>query len=192
MNMAPRIWVADGTLAGATTPMDGWRTADDLPWTGWPWTEPHTHGPGSGRRRVLVPFNGSPGSVASLGTIADWCSVLSAEAWVLYVRTWDVGRGVRYSCESAAEARAVAQRGALLLRDLGVNASAVTREARREALVKAIVGEAEAVQATTIVMSARVRRFPALPALGSLSAAVSRRSRRPVLVVPTTTAPARP
>jgi nucleotide-binding universal stress UspA family protein len=192
MNMAARIWVADGTLAGATTPMDGRRAGDDLPWTGWPWSEPKTQGPGSGRRRVLVPFSGSPGSVASIGTIADWCSVLGAEAWVLYVRPWDVGRGYRFAWETAAEARAVAQHGALLLRDLGVNASAVTREARREAIVKAIVGEADAVEATSILMSARVRRFPALPALGSLSAAVSRRSRRPVLVVPTTTAPARP
>ncbi len=190
--MASRIWIGNGNLPGLASPVDGSQDGDDLPWTGWPSVKPQTQRPCSGRRRVLVPFSGSVGSVGCIGTIAEWCSVIGAEAWVLYVRPWDVARGCRFAYESVAEARAVAQRGAQLLRDLGVNASAVTRDARREAIVKAIVGEADAVEATSILMSARVRRFPALPSLGSLSAAVTRRSHRPVLVVPTSPPPARP
>jgi len=189
--MASRIWVGDGTFEGAGTRLDGSWDGADLPWTGWPWAEPQIHGHESGRRRVLVPFSGSPSSLAAIDTIANWCSSIAAEAWVLYVRPWDVTRGSRFTPQSAAEARAVAQHGALLLRGLGVNASSVTRDARREAIGKTIVAEADAVEANSILMGARVRRFPSLPAWGSLSAAVTRRSRRPVLVVPTSSAPGR-
>ena len=167
-------------LTATTIGMD---TVDDDPWTGWPLITSRGDGSGSGRRRILVPYNGTRTADRALQVAADWCELLAAEAWVLYVRPWDPVRGGRIFIETPADALAVAREGVSKLRELGVSTSAVVRDASRRGIAGTIVAEAEALGVSSIVMGTHARRTLGAALLGSTSMAVARRSHRAVILV---------
>ncbi len=154
------------------------------PWTGWPSTTLEADGGRSARRRILVPYNGTRIADGALQVAAEWCELLAAEAWVLYVRPWDPVRGGRIFIETPTDALAVAHAGVAKLRGLGAAASTIVRDASRRGIADTIVAEAETLDATSIVIGSPARR-PLMVVLlsGSTSLAVARQSRRPVILV---------
>ena len=130
----------------------GLDTVDDDPWTGWPSSTSQREGGGSSRKRILIPYNGSVAADCALEVAAEWCDLLAAEAWVLYVRPWDPVRGGCLFLETPADARAVAHGGVATLRGLGVAASAIVRDASRRGISDTIVAVAEALAASSIVI----------------------------------------
>jgi nucleotide-binding universal stress UspA family protein len=94
-----------------------------------------------------------------------------------------VARGGYYYAETRGEARARAQQAANRLRLAGVDASATVRNARRERIPAAILAEAAALDVSVIVLGTRARGALSAAMVGSTSAAVARRSSRPVILV---------
>lgn len=135
------------------------------------------------RSRLLFPYSGSPTADAALDVAADWAHALCADAWVLYVRTWDTSRGGHFYIETRAEASALAQVAVSRLRLRGVTASRVVRDADRARLADAILVEAEALDARLIVLGTRARGVLGAALVGSTSMAVARRASRPVILV---------
>lgn len=132
---------------------------------------------------LLVPYSGSRTADSALDVAAEWAHALFANVWVLYVRLWDTCRGGHYYVETRPEARAVAQAAVRQLRLRGVAASTVVRDADRERVAGAILGEADVVDARLIVLGTRSRGTLGRALLGSTSAAVARRATRPLILV---------
>ena len=107
--------------------------------------------------RLLLPYSGSRTADAALDVAIDWARALSADVWVLYVRSWDTCRGGHYFVETPREAHAVAQVAMRLLRRHGVSASEFVRDADREHVARVIVTEADALGARLIVLGSRCR-----------------------------------
>ena len=55
--------------------------------------------PGESSRVALLFRTGSPTADAAL-VVPDWAHSLLADAWVLYVRPWDISRGGHYFVET--------------------------------------------------------------------------------------------
>ena len=132
---------------------------------------------------LLFPYSGSPTADAALDVAAGWAHALFADIWVLYVRPWDTCRGGHYFVETRHEARSVAQTAVRRLRGRGVPASGVLRDASRERVARAILAEADAVDARLIVLGTGSRGVVGRALLGSTSAAVARRTARPLILV---------
>jgi nucleotide-binding universal stress UspA family protein len=156
---------------------------DDDPWPGWPSTTPPRDGGDADRKRILIPYNRTRTADGSLDVAAQWCQLLGAEAWVLYVRPWDPVRGGRIYIETPSEARDVAHAGAGQLRARGIAASALVRNSGRRGIADIIVAEALTLDATSIVMGTPARRALSTALMGSTSMTVARRSPRPVILV---------
>jgi nucleotide-binding universal stress UspA family protein len=134
---------------------------------------------------MLFPYSGSPTAEAALDVAAYWAHELRADVWVLYVRPWDTSRGGHYYVETRLEAAAVAHAAVRRFRSHGLPTSGVVRDAARERVAWAILTEAETVDARLIVLGTRSRGLVSKALLGSTSAAVTRRTVRPlVLLVP--------
>jgi len=135
--------------------------------------------------RLLAPYSGSSTADAGLDLAADLVIALSAEVWVLYVRTWDPlpGGGRVFFFETPGEARRMAQAAVSHVRRRGASASAVVRDAYRAHIPDVILAESETLNASYIVLGTRVRRALTSALLGSTSLAVARRSSRPVLLI---------
>ena len=186
----PRRRLRDGQCSAAADLPDDWSVTpvgfdlvEDDPWTGWPSATPDQDGEGPGRKRILIPYNGTRTADGALEVAAEWCHALAAEAWVLYVRPWDPVRGGRIFIETPSEARAVANGGVGELRARGVSASAMVRDASRRGIADTIVAAAQALGVSSIVMGTPARRVLSAALLGSTSLAVARRSHRPVILV---------
>jgi nucleotide-binding universal stress UspA family protein len=134
--------------------------------------------------RLLAPYSGSSTAGAGLDLAANLGVALSAEVWVLYVRTWDpLPGGGRVFFETAGEAGRTAQAAVSHLRRRGASASAVVRDAYRAHISDVILAESETLNASYIVLGTRVRRALTSALLGSTSLVVARRSSRPVLLI---------
>lgn len=138
---------------------------------------------GRRRRQVLLPYSRSLCARATVAAATEFANATGGSVTVLHLRTYDLVRGCRYYTESTAEAYAVADDGVEQLRRAGVDAESTIRRVPRSGLASAIVGEARDAGAGLIVIGSRRRAH--LDALRpSLSRAVLRRARCPVLVVP--------
>jgi nucleotide-binding universal stress UspA family protein len=153
------------------------------PMAGWPWDPDAARGGGSDPFRVLVPYNGTPVSRSTLDVVAALGRSTSAVAWILYVRPWDVTRAGRFCLETSDEAQQCAHAAATVLRDHGVPASGVVRNARRDRVGHVIAAEAERLDVGCIVMATHAHGAWLSAFLGSVSRKVVRRAKRPVILV---------
>lgn len=133
--------------------------------------------------RLLLPYSGSRTADAALDVAIDWARALSADVWVLYVRSWDTCRGGHYFVETRREAHAVGQVAMRLLRRHGVSASELVRDADREHVARVIVTEADTMGARLIVLGSRARGRLSRALQGSTSTAVARLTRTPLILV---------
>jgi len=144
------------------------------------WPEPDA---GGRLPRLLLPYDGTPRARAALELAGERTLARGGEAWVLYVRVWDTSRGGHYFVETREEACRVATEGVARLRERGVPASGLTRDADRSRVARTIIAEAVALQVGEVVLGAGRRGWWGSVVHGSVSRSVARLAHLPVIGV---------
>ena len=159
-------------------------SSDDITGPDWPRLPDPREDNGSSPFRVLVPFNGTDAARTALDVAADLALRRQALAWILYVRHWDIARGGnRFCLETTEQARQRAHSAVAELRRRGVPASLVIRDAAREKVGHAIVGEAERLDVGCIVMGTHAHGTFISALTGNVPREVARTTTRPIVVV---------
>ena len=134
-------------------------------------------------KRLLLAYGGSKPEQQAIATIAWLLSGADVEVRVLHVRVGDLCRGGSFYFETPAEARALTFDAVARLQGSGVAASGVVCSAYRSDLVRAILGEANGIAASAILLGGRPRRALVTALLGSVSRRIARNARCPVILV---------
>lgn len=145
---------------------------------------------GAGRGlRVLLPYSGSDVANCAIEAMIELAPVLTSEVRVLHVREFDDCRGVRFYVRPQQDALALMHDAVVRLRRRAVAATGIMRSARREDVARAILAEADASNASMILLASPARR-PLLHLLRhDVVRYVLRRTGRPVIVVKATRPP---
>jgi nucleotide-binding universal stress UspA family protein len=139
--------------------------------------------------RVLLPYSGSDVADFAIEAMIELAPLLTSEVRVLHVREFDDCRGARFYRRPQQEALALTHDAVVRLRKRAVAATGIVRSARREDVARAILAEAEASNASMILVAAHARRTPLDLLRHDVVRYVLRRSSRPVTVVNATRPP---